>query len=135
MTSNAITTDKNIFHCKKVEKLKDTLNGKEVQQGLQHLGEGLKALQRDYLVIFATLTEKEKISPTLVAATNQKCQELKTSISYVTHLSQFRACFLHKVSFHSFPGTGKAQVKAKERYNEETLSRLIQDLGKVSSLA
>lgn len=39
--------------------------------------------------------------------------------------------------FHSshLPGTGKAQVKAKERYNEETLSRLIEDLGKAPSLA
>lgn len=39
--------------------------------------------------------------------------------------------------FHSsyLPGTGKAQFKGQERYKEETLSRLIEDLGKVASLA
>lgn len=54
-----------------------------------------------YLVVFGILTEK-KHSPALAPASNQKCQELKTSISYVTHLSQFRAWSFYKVSFQSF---------------------------------
>lgn len=40
--------------------------------------------------------------------------------------------------FHSshLPGTGKkAQLKAKERYKEETLSGLMEDLGRAAFLA
>lgn len=43
------------------------------------------------------IDRKKKYSSIVVPATNQKCQELKTSISYVTHLSQFRAWTFYKV--------------------------------------
>lgn len=79
--------------------------------------------------------EQKKYSPTLVPATNQKCQELKTSISNDTHPSQFRAWSFYKVSFQSFARDREGTVERKERYKEETLSRLIEDLGKVASLA
>lgn len=48
------------------------------------------------------IDRKENTAQLVFPATNQKCQELKTSISYVTHLSQFRACSFYKVSFQSF---------------------------------